>query len=64
MESVIEWDRKNIAIRTLSPYELKQKYSDDVLNILYQDGYALVNNHVEIYFEGCYHPSIVLTMEE
>ena len=64
MESVIEFDKQNVAVTIVQPYMLKQKYSDDVLKILYQDGHAIVNNHVEIFFEGCYNANIVLTLEE
>jgi len=39
-------------------------YDDKVLKSLQEDGSAFVSNTVEIYMEGCYHPSIVLTLEK
>lgn len=63
MEHVIEFDRESVSIRMLTENEIRRKYADETLKVLYQDGYAIVNNHVEIYFEGCYTPHITLTLE-
>lgn len=63
MEHVIEFDRQAVSIRMLTEHEIKHKYAKETLAILYQDGHAIVDNNVEIYFEGCYTPSMILTLE-
>lgn len=64
MEHVIEWDRKNLCVRTLSERDIRNMYTNDTLNVLHRDGYAIVNNDIEIFYEGCYIPNIVLTLEK
>lgn len=63
MEYVIEFDRQSVSIRMLTENEIRRKYANETLKVLYQDGYAIVNNNVEIYFEGCYTPYTIVTLE-
>jgi len=64
MQIVYEFDKNAICIRKMTMETALQHYSDDVLLTLQQDGSAYVDNDIEIYLEGCYHPAIVLTLDK
>ena len=60
---VNEYDRKNCCVRVSTLDEARRRYDHRVLTDLHQDGSATVTKDIEIYFEGCYTPSILLTLE-
>lgn len=61
---VNEFDRRACSVRRMLLEEAMMHYDDSVLTTLSQDGSAYVNNEIEIYLDGCYTPSIVLTLEK
>ena len=60
---VHEYDRKNCSVRIITLDEARRRYDNRVLTHLQQDGSAVVNKNIEIYYEGCYTPAILLTLE-
>ena len=60
---VHEYDRKNCSVRIITLDEARRRYDNRVLTHLQQDGSAVVNKDIEIYYEGCYTPAILLTLE-
>lgn len=60
---VHEYDRKNCSVRIITLDEARRRYDNRVLTHLQQDGSAVVNKDIEIFFEGCYTPAIVVTLE-
>lgn len=63
MDTLVEYDRKNCFVRIITLDEARRKYDNRVLCCLQQDGSATVNKDIEIYYEGCYTPAILLTLE-
>ena len=64
METVIEFNKKDMSVRVMSERDIRNMYTNDTLNVLHRDGHAIVNNDIEIFYEGCYIPNIVLTLEK
>jgi len=60
---VHEYDRKNCSVRIITLDEARRRYDNRALCDLQQDGSAVVNKDIEIYFEGCYTPAILFTLE-
>ena len=60
---VNEYDRQNCSVRIITLDEARRRYDNRTLCDLQQDGSAVVNKDIEIYFEGCYTPAILLTLE-
>lgn len=60
---VHEYDRKNCSVRIITLDEARRRYDNRVLTHLQQDGSAVVNKDIEIYYEGCYTPAMLLTLE-
>jgi hypothetical protein len=63
MDTIVEYDRKNCHIRLITLDEARRRYDNRALRDLQQDGSAVVNKDIEIFFEGCYTPAILLTLE-
>ena len=61
---VNEFDRRACSVRRMLLEEAMMHYDDEVLVMMQQDGSAFVNNEIEIYLDGCYTPTIVLTLEK
>lgn len=64
MEKVIEFNKKDMSVRMMSERDIRRRYPKDSLKILYEDGHAFISNDIEIFFEGCYTPKILLKLDD
>mgnify|MGYP001602426999 CR=1 FL=1 len=64
MDQIIEFNKKDMSITCFNSNTANKRYPLNVLEILYTDGSVEVDKDIELFIEGCYHPSIVLTLDK